>query len=175
MSGICAGVDGESNLLDLIIGNICWEYQTGKYKNNKFKQEPYQSSIGNLIEVELKQFIDSNININKIKEGLYDTELKDSKILIGPISSGSAVIASAKKMEEIGMQRRKMAGLEMEMYSLYEAASQSLCKPLFFGAKAVVDLGDSSKGDTLHTTASIISARLIIRFLTSKLPSLGVD
>lgn len=34
-----------------------------------------------------------------------------------------------------------MAGLEMEMYSLYESAAQSLCKPLYFGAKSVVDMG----------------------------------
>lgn len=48
-------------------------------------------------------------------------------------------------MKEIGGQHRKWAALEMEMYSLYEAATQSICAPLYFGAKAVVDVGDSSK------------------------------
>ena len=78
-------------------------------------------------------------------------------------------------MIEIGMQHRKLAGLEMEMYSLYEAARQSLCRPLYFGAKAVVDLGDSSKDDELHTTASIISARLVINYLSTKLPTLDIN
>ena len=32
MSGICAGVEGEVGLLDIIIGNICWEYQTGSLR-----------------------------------------------------------------------------------------------------------------------------------------------
>ena len=172
MSGICAGVKGESKLLDLIIGNVCWEYQTGKYKDNEFKQEPYQVPIESLVKTEIEQLIDNNDIINEIKKGLFQTELKESEIILGPISSGSAVIASAEKMAKIGMQHRKMAGLEMEMYSLYEAANQSLSKPLFFGAKAVVDLGDSSKADSLHSTASTISARFVVTYLDFKLAQL---
>lgn len=175
MSGICAGVDGEANLLDLIIGDLCWEYQTGKFKDNKFKQEPYQSPVDHRIRVELEQLCESDDFVNKIKEGLFQTELKNSRVFLGPISSGSAVIADTDKMIEIGMQHRKLAGLEMEMYSLYEAARQSLCRPLYFGAKAVVDLGDSSKDDELHTTASIISARLVINYLSTKLPTLDIN
>ncbi|MBA6354904.1 MULTISPECIES: hypothetical protein [unclassified Colwellia] len=172
MSGICAGVLGESNLLDLIIGDVCWEYQTGKFKDNSFKQEPYQSTIDSNVRVEIDQLIQSKNLLGKLKEGLFDSELKDSKVIIAPISSGSAVIASASKMAEIGTQHRKMAGLEMEMYSLYEAASQSPSKPLYFGAKAVVDLGDSSKGDQLHSSATIISARFVVTYLESSLPTL---
>jgi len=172
MSGICAGVQGESNFLDIIIGDMCWEYQTGKYKDKQFKQEPYQCPLDNQIKIELEQFVERKGEITKLKEGLFDTELKSLEVIVGPISSGSAVIASEAKMKEIGMQHRKMAGLEMEMYALYEAASQSLSKPLFFGAKSVVDLGDSSKGDTFHDSACIVSARLIVNFLTFKLPNL---
>ena len=170
MSGICAGVEGEINLLDLIIGDLCWEYQTGKFKDNEFKQEPYQSPIDTRIKVELEQLCESSELLKKIKEGLFETELKDSRAFLGPISSGSAVIADAEKMAEIGLQHRKMAGVEMEMYSFYEAARQSLCMPLYFGVKAVVDLGNSSKGDALHSAASIISARLVTNYLESKLP-----
>ncbi|MDH5189628.1 MAG: hypothetical protein OEW89_00075 [Gammaproteobacteria bacterium] len=175
MSGICAGVEGEANLLDVIIGDLCWEYQTGKFKDNEFKQEPYQSPIDGRIKVELEQLCESAEMLNNIKRGLFETELKDSKVFLGPISSGSAVIADAKKMAEIGLQHRKMAGLEMEMYSLYEAARQSLCRPLYFGAKTVVDLGNTIKGDTLHSTGSTLSARLVTHYLESKLPVLNMD
>jgi nucleoside phosphorylase len=44
MSGICAGVDGESKLLDIVVGQTCWEYQTGKFKDGKFRQELLSSS-----------------------------------------------------------------------------------------------------------------------------------
>ena len=172
MSGICAGVPGESNLLDIIVGQICWEYQTGKFKDGKFIQEPYQISLNSILKTELEQLSEQNTLLEKIKVGLYDTELKNSKIRVAPISSGSAVIADENRMKEIGGQHRKWAALEMEMYSLYEAASQSVFAPLYFGAKAVVDIGDSSKGDTLHTSACVISARFVVEVLKKKLPAL---
>jgi nucleoside phosphorylase len=172
MSGICAGVDGEANYLDLIIGDLCWEYQTGKFKDNKFIQEPYQVPVDSRIKVELEQLCEDAYFLDRIKKGLFETELKNSKIILGPISSGSAVIADADKMAEIGLQHRKMAALEMEMYSFYEAARQSLCMPLYFGVKAVVDKGGSSKGDALHDSASTISARVVVNYLALKLPKL---
>lgn len=173
MSGICAGVPGEANLLDLLVGEICWEYQTGKFKGSEFKQEPYQAQISTSIKTELAQLSEDTAFIESLKEGLYDTELKTSKAMVVPISSGSAVIANEAKMAEIGLQHRKMAGVEMEMYSLYEAARQSQCSPAFFGVKAVVDMGNSEKGDTLHETASIISARFVVSYLQKKVPGLS--
>ncbi len=172
MSGICAGVVGESNFLDIVVGEICWEYQTGKYKDGKFRQEPYQIQINSTLKTDIEQMAASAELLASLKAGLFDTELKDSLIKVAPVSSGSVVIADAERMKEIGEQHRKWAALEMEMYAMYEAASQSLCAPLFFGAKAVVDMGDSSKGDSLHPTACVISARLIVEVLKTKLPSL---
>lgn len=172
MSGICAGVKGESNLLDLVVGNLCWEYQTGKLKNNEFVQEPYQAPIDNTLETELDLFILESCLHEELKKNLYCSELTNSKIILAPISSGSAVIANEEKMKEIVGQQRKMAALEMEMYALYEAARQSLTKPLYFGIKAVVDLGDENKGDIYHTTGSVLSARFVVKYLEKKLPDI---
>lgn len=172
MSGICAGVPGESNLLDIVVGQICWEYQTGKFKDGKFIQEPYQISLNSVLKTEIEQFSEQPSLLEKIKLGLYDTELRNSTVRVAPISSGSAVIADESRIKEIGGQHRKWAALEMEMYSLYEAASQSVFAPLYFGAKSVVDVGDSSKGDALHTSACVMSARFVIEFLKKKLPEL---
>lgn len=172
MSGICAGVEGESNLLDIIVGQICWEYQTGKYKDGRFRQEPYQIGLRTSIKTELEQLAEQPDFLSSLKVGLYDTELKTSKIHVAPVSSGSAVVADAARMMEIGEQHRKWAALEMEMYSMYEAASQSLYEPLFFGAKAVVDMGDAAKGDSLHATACSLSARFVVEVLQRKLPAL---
>ncbi len=65
-------------------------------------------------------------------------------------------------MQDIGAQHRKMAGLDMEMYGVYKAAELSSGNPLFFGAKTVVDLADSAKGDTYHEYGSILSARFVL-------------
>lgn len=172
MSGICAGVSGESNPLDIVVGQICWEYQTGKFKDGKFIQEPYQVSLNPVFKTELEQLAEQPLFIAKLKQGLFDTELKNSTIRVAPVSSGSAVIADAERMKEIGIQHRKWAALEMEMYSLYEAASQSAFAPLYFGAKAVVDVGDAAKGDALHASACVISARFVVEVLSRKLPEL---
>ena len=155
-----------------MIGDVCWEYQTGKFKDGKFKQEPYQAPLNRPLRIELEQFSQRTGFLAALKVGLYYTELKDSGVKFGPISSGSAVVADADKMAEIGMQHRKWTALEMEMYAMYEAASHSVVNPLFFGAKAVVDMGDAAKGDTLHSAACTLSARFVVEFLQSKLPAL---
>lgn len=167
MSGICAGVDGEANFLDILVGDVCWEYQTGKFKNDRFEQEPYQSSVTPSIKTDIAQWIEDPSYVNKFKAGLFDTELKKSSLRIVPISSGSAVIADDKKMQEIGLHHRKMAGLEMEMYAMYEAAHQSSSSPAVFGAKAVVDMGNSLKGDLLHSSACILSARFVVDYIAN--------
>lgn len=165
MSGICAGVQGEVNLLDILVADVCWEYQTGKFKDNSFNQEPYQSSITPSVKTELSQRAEDAEFVSSLKKDLFETELRYSCVRIVPMSSGSAVIAESSMMERIGAQHRKMAGLEMEMYSLYEAAHQSLCEPAVFGAKSVVDMGDSSKGDVFHNTACVLSARFVARYI----------
>jgi nucleoside phosphorylase/CheY-like chemotaxis protein len=170
MSGICAGIDGETKLLDLVIGDLCWEYQTGKFKDNKFQQEPYQAPVSNGLRVYLEQAVENKDLLGSLKNGLFDTELKDSGMVFGPISSGSAVVADISKMLEIAPQHRKWAGLEMEMYAFYEAASQALGRPAYFGAKCVVDMGNSGKGDKLHLSACTISARFVVSMLAIFLP-----
>jgi nucleoside phosphorylase len=167
MSGICAGVSGETNLLDLVVGDVCWEYQTGKFKDNRFLQEPYQAPVSRVLRVHLEQAMEAPELLAKLKSGLFDTELKASKMSLGMVSSGSAVVADVSKMAAIAEQHRKWSALEMEMYSFYEASAQSLCQPLYFGAKAVVDMGDASKGDTLHVSACVLSARFVVEMLSS--------
>lgn len=172
MSGICAGVKDESDYLDIIVGKTCWEYQTGKWKDGEFKQEPYQVDLSRTLQTDLQLSSENKMIIDHVRSGLFNTELGKMNIRVSPLSSGSAVIADEELMKKIGMQHRKMAGLEMEMYALYEAAAQSLSAPLYFGAKAVVDMGDSSKGDLYHETGSIISARYVSLIIKQQLKKL---
>ena len=173
MSGICAGVKGQTNYLDIVVGSTCWEYQTGKWKDGEFKQEPYQVSLKTNLEVDLQQSSENQELLRSIKDGLYFTELQSLAIKVAPISSGSAVIADADFMQRIGEQHRKMAGLEMEMFSLYEAANQSLAAPLYFGAKSVVDMGDSTKGNEFQEPGCIVSARYTVSMLEIQLKKLA--
>lgn len=172
MSGICAGIKSNASMLDIIIGDPCWDYQTGKTKDDGFKPELYQIQLDPSLKLELQQFIEKEENIALIKSKLYVSELRESKIILAPIVTGSAVVANSSSIEEVLEQHRKIAGLEMEMSALYESSFQSLSKPLFFGAKTVVDFGDGEKGDDFHLPGAIISARLVVEFLKYKLNKL---
>ena len=165
ISGICAGVQGSSNYLDVIVGNPCWEYDVGKHTEEKFKIEPYQISIDDDVQTELKKLSENNEILKHIKQNLYDKPLQNSIIKIAPIASGSAVIADKQIMVLISEQHRKLSGIEMEMSAVYASAKSSLSKPKFFGAKTVVDLGDSQKNDDYHKTGCILSARFIVSYL----------
>lgn len=172
MSGICAGVKENTNLLDLIIGDITWDYQTGKRRDGYFISEPYQTEMNNTeVKTTLKQISRDANFISDIKKDISNEYISDSRILFAPMVSGSAVISDILEMERILEQHRKLAGLDMEMAALYEAAHNAFPQPLFFGAKTVVDFADSEKGDALHIAGSILSAR----FITKAIPQIMMN
>ena len=162
MSGICAGIPGNANLGTLIVPDICWEYQAGKWADAGFKIEHYDVALQPTVRTTLDQLIAQDVKGSKYKEGLLEDPVRFESIVIAPMSTGSAVIASRDRMEEVGTQHRKMAGLVMEMYGLYKAAELSARNLMFFGAKTVVDLANSAKGDTYHEYGSILSARFVL-------------
>lgn len=170
ISGICAGIEGQSNLLDIIVPDICWFLQSGKFKQGEFLPETRQIDIDSNLSTELEQTSEL-INSNKIniKNNLYHSELEKSKVIICPLVSSASVIADSSVLELASKSNRKVGGLDMEIFSVFNAAKSSLRKPLFFAAKSVVDLANASKGDSFHQTASIISARFTTYFIGEKL------
>ncbi|HEY9017740.1 hypothetical protein [Thiomicrospira sp.] len=168
MSGICAGFPGEVGLLDIVVADTVWDYSVGKVTDKGFKSEPYQQQIDNDLKVRIQQMIEEGTTLAHLKEGLQlPKNYLDFQLRIGPVVSGSAVIASSEKMIEISAQHRKVMGLEMEISSLYEAATQSPRKPLFLAAKSVVDVGDTNKNDTIHEPACLLSAKFIVKVVES--------
>ena len=162
MSGICAGREGNSKLGTLVVPDICWEYQAGKWADAGFKMEHYDVALQATVRTILDQLIASDVKGAKYKEGLLEDSIRFESIVIAPMSTGSAVIASSERMEQVGTQHRKMAGVDMEMYGVYKAAELSAQNLVFFGAKTVVDLANNSKGDTYHEYGSILSARFVL-------------
>jgi nucleoside phosphorylase len=162
MSGICAGFPDETSLGTLVATDICWEYQTGKWTEEGFKPEAYSVSISPEVRSEIATILATDDTGSHLKNGMMNDEIKAGRLTLSPTTSGSAVISSEEAMERIGTQHRKVAALDMEMYSVLQAASVAVNKPLFFGAKTVVDLGDKAKNDALHTPASALSARFVV-------------
>ncbi|MBB5722654.1 nucleoside phosphorylase [Loktanella ponticola] len=87
----------------------------------------------------------------------------ETAVAIMPTVSGSAVIASNTKVDEIKEQHRKVGGLDMEVYGLYRAAALHADNVSCFAAKTVVDLANEDKGDDLHHSGAVFSARFVAK------------
>jgi nucleoside phosphorylase len=168
MSGICAGQSDTAKMLDVIICTMAWEYQAGKYQNGVFIQEPYQVSLPPEQQTEVSQFAEFPKLKDIICEGISEHEhVSDMSIKLGPIASGSLVVADSEKMDGIKIGHRKLLGLEMEINALYETANQTSCKPKFLAIKTVTDFGDINKSmtDDFQDIGSIMAARCLVEYI----------
>ncbi|MEP9088035.1 hypothetical protein ABKU27_18085 [Enterobacter hormaechei] len=168
MPGICAGVEGEVNIGDIIVANPSWEWQTGKWKGESFAIEPYQINaspdilrrLNSLAETDFLRKIWASTNHKR-----PDTP---PKLYIGPMVSGSSVISSENMMQDLKLQHRKLLGLEMEIFGLYAACINSHVQPKFVSFKTVCDFGNETKGDNFHAYCCEVSA-FLCKELISKL------
>ncbi|WP_057462199.1 hypothetical protein [Pseudovibrio sp. POLY-S9] len=165
MSGICAGMQGRSKPGNLLAADITWDYQTGKVYDGATALEPYQVPIDNNLRTTISNAIEDKRLLRKLAEDIADDLPVSISGEIGPVVSGSAVIASEEKMKAISETHRKMVGLDMELYGVYRACALASEVPKFFGVKVVVDQGDKSKSDDFQTFGSIFSARFVTHLL----------
>jgi hypothetical protein len=182
MSGICGGVLGESEIYDLLVTQICHQHDSGKWSSAGFKSEHYDVQLdvdvhNKLIELYsgtgLKKSLTEGLDPGKseIPEGKerFDFNIRPE----APTSSGSAVIAEDGKTSTLAVGQRKLAGFDMEVYSIYEAARHAVNKPAFFAAKAVVDDGGRNKGDHFHRIGCLLSARFIVTAIREGIADVG--
>lgn len=171
MSGICGGVAGESEMYDLLVTQCCHQHDAGKWSTEGFKSEHYDVQLdvdvhNKLVEISsdkaLMTMLLADLNPGK-SEVPKDRERVSCNIKSDAItSSGSAVIAQEGKTSTLAVGQRKLAGFDMEVYSVYEAARHSLNRTAFFAAKAVVDDGGKNKGDSFHRIGCLLSARFVV-------------
>ena len=174
VSGICAGVSGNTSIGTLVVADPCWEYQAGKWAENDFKIEHYDIGVRATLRTTLSHHIASDPVPAKFRHDYTDSrEVAAQKIVLAPMATGSAVIASTDRIVAIGEQHRKLAAIDMEMYGVYKAAELSKQNVVCFGAKTVVDLADEAKGDTFHQYGCILSAKFVSTAVEYILPTLG--
>ena len=101
MSGICAGMAGNSKLGTLVLADMCWEYQAGKWSDTGFKIEHYDVPLHSAIRTTLNQLIASDPKGTRYKENLIEDPVVFKSIIVAPMSTGSAVVASAEQSEKI--------------------------------------------------------------------------
>ena len=182
MSGICGGVAGESEIYDLLVTQICHQHDAGKWGKEGFKSEHYDVQL----DVDVQNKLIELCSDEKLKTSLIESldaavsEVPQGKERVSinlrsdaATSSGSAVIAQDGKTSTLTVGQRKLAGFDMEIYSIYEAARHAVNRPAFFAAKSVVDDGGGNKGDHFHRIGCLLSARFIANAIREGIADVG--
>lgn len=165
MSGICGGFEDRAALGQLVISTVAYEYQSGKWASDGFRQEPYQVKIDHLVDTMLKSMVDQDGFVDDLEKGFKGEHRPSlrSDVLPGIFTSGSAVIAQEKFMNQLSSGHRKVHALDMEVFSVQRAAELSPEKPACICVKTVVDLGQEQKDDKLHRYGAYVSAKFVVQ------------
>ena len=69
MSGICAGFSGRAELGQLLVSELTYEYQSGKWTTDGFAQEPYQVPISEKMRIIAKERLEDPELLPRLENG----------------------------------------------------------------------------------------------------------
>jgi nucleoside phosphorylase/CheY-like chemotaxis protein len=176
MTGICGGFSDHVSIGDVVIAERSWDWQSGKW-----------SEDGVLLAAPDHREADAELlSWARMLQGPRFQELvarfdgsKPShvnKLVIGPMVTGSSVVASKDIQAVFRAQHRKMVAVDMECYGLYYTTSmldgpstKVLC------VKSVSDLADRGKADDFHKFCSHMSSMVALELLNNYFASDRAD
>lgn len=163
MSGICAGFSGRAELGQLLVSDLSYEYQSGKWTNEGFSQAPYQAHSSEKVKSLIRSIIERPNLLTTLEDGW--TSARPSKMTppsLATFTTGSAVIANNQYIDQVSTFHRKVSGLDMEVYAIQRAAALAKAVPEVICAKTVVDLAGAAKDDELQPYGAYISAKFTV-------------
>jgi nucleoside phosphorylase len=170
MTGICAAVRGKAQLGDVLLADPSWDWQSGKRARledkSSFAISPHQLDVDPGIRTRFEALKGDRSKLSAIADAWQGNVPGQLKLIVGPVASGSAVLADQGLVPEIQAQHREVCGIEMEAYGVYSAAAFAEApKPLFFSMKAACDFADSSKNNDYQSYAAYTSAKVLELFI----------
>lgn len=170
MTGICAGMKGKTSGGDLILADPCWDWQSGKKAvdksgNKRLQYSGEHISVNELVRSRFHKMSTESSLLEEIKNGYPNAPATSLRAHIGPLATGSSVLADGETITEITDQHRGLLGVEMEIYGVYFASKvASHPRPMTFAVKSVCDFADENKDDTLQSYAAYTSAEFLRRY-----------
>ena len=167
MTGICAGVRGKVRIGDVLFADPAWDFQSGRrvreHGNPRLAIRPHHLPAPQRIRSLFEQLRDDRDALARMVADFPGDAPAISRIVPGPVASGSAVLADGEIIQEIkDEQHQELTGVDMEIYGLYAAAhSADSTQPLFFALKGVCDYADPDKEDVDQHYAAYASARVL--------------
>ncbi|WP_256581069.1 hypothetical protein [Pseudomonas sp. FW301-21D1A] len=163
MSGICGGFKDQTELGQLLVSKMVYEYQSGKWSDEGFQNEPYQVPTDSHFLGHIESLLDDENLLEELEKKFRgDRPTKYTAPATAIFTSGSAVIADSKYISQIEKFHRKVQGLDMEIFAVQRAAELSSVKPICLCAKTVVDLCNAEKSDKIHAYGAFVSARFVL-------------
>lgn len=167
MSGICGG-SRDTEMGQLLVSEFCWEYQSGKWYSDGFRNTPYQEGMLETTKSRVKNLFETKpdfvVDIERKLSGIArPTRVAAPQVAI--FASGSAVIASSEMMKTVESQHRKVKGVDMEIFGVARAVALLQVPVEHFCCKVVVDKADEEKNDNLHEYGCALSALASLELL----------
>lgn len=168
MTGICAGVRGETHLGDVIVANPTWDYGSGKYSSGEdgkevFEQSNYHFGLSSRIRGLVEPLEGETEALSEIRKRFPgEKPATVTRLHVGPFASGAAVIARDEIMQWIKNQNRKLMAVDMEAHAI-ACAAHEMPPPVmeFLVVKGVSDFADEAKGDKERRFAAYASAAVL--------------
>lgn len=165
MLGICAGIPQKVGLGDVVVADPAWDYGSGKRAIDDrgspvFLAAPYQTSLDPSLRSLADELARDLTVRQRIRVGWQNSTPEGMlRAHVGPMASGSSVIADDDQARLVALQQREVAAIEMEAYAVMAAVEYaSNPKPRAIVIKSVCDFADSAKNDQWQNYAAYTSA-----------------
>ena len=179
MTGIAAGTTKDQEYGDILIAEAAFDYGSGKIfeaenGDRSFLPSPNQLDIDADLRAILQQWTRDQRCTDAIRRQWYHEQPRVPRLILGLLASGAAVVQSKALVDEIMSNSRKVVGLEMEAYAVFQVAYLARSpKPRVLVAKSVSDFADHRKTDNAQQYAAFTSARFVYEFFTNE-PALNL-
>lgn len=170
MTGFCGGFAAKAEIGDILIAESVFDWDCGKWLGEgntaKFAPRPEPIVMRDTAAHQVaRAVVQDQVTILGSLTGhasqLSGGRITQPRIKLGPIASGSAVVAEASVIARIQGLNEAFLGVDMEAYGfLYAATRTPVRKPECLHIKAVSDHADRAKNDQDQVACSYLSAKI---------------
>jgi len=172
--GICAGIEGDTNIGDILVAEHSYDYGSGKntvdivdgVRHERFVpyHQPYRMDAKLRKGISAMKNDDGLFAAIRSKSSDFSENDKKLNLLVGPFASGAAVIANKDIVADLKTHEGKLIGFDMETYGVFYAAENSNDKTKAISIKAVSDFGTESKNTSLKHAHQLYAATNSVLF-----------